>query len=158
MPSTVRDSLQALLVDGLAQQLADWDVVSYEPTGEYDPIADFPRPVYFGPDEPANAPAERVLLTVRTPLTLASSSRSSTVDVPVGINWRGPEGGDQLAAANFLGLLSRRFRRMGKITLGTIPVNGVRLSSAGTIGRDSRRRQGATATYLFRCREASANS
>lgn len=158
MPSQVRDTLGSLLVLGFAEQLEVWDIVTWQPTGLYDPAA--LRPAYLGPDEPVNAPAERVLLTVRDPLPIDGTRH--TVDVPIGINWRGPEpdaGGvsDPLGGHNFLGLLKRRLHRHGPITLGEIPVSAIRFSTGGSIGADARGRYGATATYLFRCREASAN-
>jgi hypothetical protein len=154
MPSaTLPDSLEAALVLGLAEQLGTWDIVTFEASGEYD--VDAVRPVYLGPNEPVNAPDDRVVLVARTPLAVGESRR--TVDVPVGIGWRSAVDADPLEAVKFLGLIRRRLVRLGRVDLGGIPVNGVRHQYSGALGRDTARRLGASATYLFRCREATAN-
>lgn len=153
MPSTMRDSLESALAAGLGARLAAWDIVTFSADQTYD--LDALRPAFYGPDEPPNAPDERVLLTVRTPIPVPDTRK--TVDVPVGFNWRGTAGGDPLEGGRFLGLLKRRLHRFGPAMFGEIPVAIVRFQNGGTIGRDSRRRLGATATYHFRCREATAN-
>jgi len=154
MPSaTLPDSLEARVAVGLAAQLGEWDIVTFEPSGQY--ALDAVRPVYLGPNDPVNAPDERVVLTPRTPIAVPTSRRS--VDVPIAIGWRGPVDGDPAGAVNFLGLLRRRFVRLGRLDLDGIPVNGVRHQYSGALPRDTGRRFGASATYLFRCREATAN-
>lgn len=158
MPSQVREGLEVQLAVGLAAQLAAWDVVSYVADGVYP--SGVVRPLYFGPDEPVNAPDERVILTPRTALEVGPSRR--TVEVPVGFNWRGrpqTDAGGQhyLDGLDFLSMLRRRLPRFAG-TLGGIPVSGVRHESSGSIGNDSRRRPGATATYLFRCRLVGVNA
>lgn len=152
MPQEFRDSLEALLVVGLATELAAWGIGTYDENG-YAP--DAVLPIYFGPDEPANTPDERLLLTVRTWIPGTTGPRVG--ETPVGFNWRGPADADPLAAVNFLGLLYRRLHRLSHHSFGPVRVGLVRRSSAGAIGRDTNRRPGATATYMFRGLLASVN-
>lgn len=160
MPSalseTLPDSLEAQLVYGIAEQLAAWDIVAWsDPRDEdADPYtADTIRPTYLGPDEPATAPDERVLITA-APLVHITAR---TVEVPVGFNWRGPEDSDPLGGLSFTGMLYRRLHRYGPALFGTVRVGAVLFRSAGSIGRDHRRRPGATANYAFRGQLASVN-
>jgi hypothetical protein len=148
-----QSSTESLLTLGFAAQLDAWGIGTWEAEADYTAVS--VRPIYLGPDEPANAPDERIILTVRSPRPVTGSPR--TVDVPIGINWRGPADGDQHGAIDFLGVLHRRLDHLGPRTFGSVPVNGLRRQDAGPIGRDSRRRAGATATYLFRCRPALVN-
>lgn len=147
----ITDGLEAQLVLGLLEALDAWELLTWSADAAYAPTVI--RPAFIGPDEPANAPAERVIVTPRTPRRLTVR----TVDVPVGINYRGPEDGDELGGTNYLGQLRRRLYRLPARSFGAVRVNGVRIQDEGPIGRDSRRRVGATATYLFRCREALVN-
>lgn len=144
MPTAAPDTLEATLARALATQLAAWDIVTYRASGEYQ-SADV-RPLYLGPDEPANAPAERVLLTVSPVVPL----RGLIGEIPVSFNYRGAEGAGAFVGLNFAGLLRRRLHKLAHFTFGTVPVGLVRETSAGSIGRDGRRRPGATANYLFR--------
>lgn len=153
MPSPVlSDALEVQLAHGLAQQLADWDIVSYAgPDAAYE--ADAVRPLYFGPDEPANSPDERVLLTVRP----ATKVRGSIVVVPVGFLWRGPVGSIAQDGLNFTGMLFRRLDRLSHHAFGTARVGAVLYQNAGTLGTDTKRRASASANYLFRGILASVN-
>ncbi len=121
MPSTMPDGLEAQLVLGLLDALDAWDLLTWSPDAAY--ASDAVLPAFIGPDEPANAPAERVIVTPRTPRRLTTR----IVDVPVGINYRGPEDGDELAATNYLGLLRRRLYRLPATRFGDVRVNGVRV-------------------------------
>lgn len=151
MPSTAPDSIETLLALGIAAELGESDIVTYAPSGTYP--ADAVRPLYFGPDEPANTPDERVLLTVRP----AVPTRGRIGVVTAGISWRGPVDGDPLAGLNFVGLLFRRLHRLDHHAFGAVRVGTTRQTSAGTLGRDARRRPAASANYLFRLLHPSAN-
>lgn len=152
MLSVVPDSMEATLADAVALQLAAWEIVSYR--GRTTAFEDGDnRPLYLGPDEPVNAPAERVLLTVRPSLVI----RGRIAETQIGFNWRGPENGDPLAAVSFTGMLYRRLHRLAHFAFGTVHVGLVRQLSAGSIGRDSRQRPGATANYSFRGLNPSVN-
>jgi hypothetical protein len=159
MPSTARDSLEALLALGLAVALDGWDFGTYRDAGAY--LEDDTRPIYFGPDDPAAAPDDRLLLTPRTARPVAGTRK--TVDVPIAIAWRGPRrtatsNPDPLGAVNMLGLLKRRLHRYGPAIFGTIPVSIVRMQDGGALPADEHGRLSASTTYLFRCREATANA
>ena len=88
------------------------------------------------------------------------TSTRRTYDYPVTIAWRlAPwPAGNVNHANDFLDTLRRRLVGLGPITLGGIPVNGVRFAYDGVLARDSRQRHEAVARYLFRAREASANT
>lgn len=154
MPSTMPDTAEARIAEGLAEQLAAWDIVTYLADDATYP-ADAVRPLYFGPADPPNAPDERVLLTASSGVRVPETRRQ--LDVPVAILWRGEPDADPLEALNFLGLLGRRFVGMHRLNLAGVPVNGIRRAYAGTIPPDASRRPSASVRYLFRCREASAN-
>jgi len=136
--------MEAGLALGLAEALAEWDIVSYSDAAKYG--TDDVRPLYFGPNEPANTPDERVLLTVRP----SAIVRGQIAATSVGINWRGGVGADPLDGLNFTGLLFRRLHRLSHYQFGAVRVGAVLFNSAGNIGSDASRRPGATANYTFR--------
>ncbi len=153
MPSaTLSNALEVELAHGIAQALADWDIVTYTGPDATVP-ADAVRPLYFGPDEPANTPDERVLLTVRPAVKI----RGQIVGVPVALLWRGEPGTIAQDGLNFTGLLFRRLDRLSHYTFGTVRVGAVLYQSAGTLGPDTKRRASASANYLFRGILASVN-
>lgn len=151
MLSAVRDGLEAQLALGVLDALDSWDVLTWSAASAYP--ADAIRPAFIGPDEPANTPGERVIVTPRAPRRITRQ----TVDVPLAFNYRGPVDGDELGPLNFVGLLRRRLEFLPRRSFGAVRVTAVREQDAGAIGRDANRRAGATATYLFRCREALVN-
>lgn len=159
MSSTVADlapGIVSQLVVGLGAQLADWELCTFESSAPY--AVDAVKPTYIGPNEPANAPDSRILLTGGRGIPVLSTRR--TYDYPVTIAWRlAPwPAGNVNHANDFLDTLRRRLVGLGPITLGGIPVNGVRFAYDGVLARDSRQRHEAVARYLFRAREASANT
>lgn len=154
MPSTA-DGYSAHLVQGVAAALAAWELGTYRDDGQY--VAGEFRPIYFGPSEPPNSPDERLLLTVGTPARSASGS-TRTVLTPVGFNWRGAEDGDVLEAVNVIDQIERRLHRLAHYQFGAVRVGLVLRDSAGALGQDGRRRQGASATYTFRGRLDSVNT
>lgn len=157
MPSAELDDLltiEAELALGIAAQLAEWDIAAWSGGIDVEYPDPMPaRPIYLGPDEPANTPDERVLLTVKPAMPV----RGRITETPVSFNWRGADGGDPLDGLRFTGLLYRRLHRLAHFQFGVVRVGLVRQTSAGTIGRDSRRRPGATANYLVRGLNPTAN-
>lgn len=151
MPSAVPDDIEALVAVGFLEQLAEWDLVTWEP-GQIAP--DAVRPARLGPDEPANMPDERVLVTPRAVLPV----RGRIVDVGIGIAWRGPVDGDALDGLNFIGAIRRRLYRIPPMTFGTVRVSGARIESSGMLPRDTARRPAATASILFRALIARVNT
>ena len=156
MPSAIDDGRTAALLDGLATALAEWDIASYNAAGygANPPL----RPIYFGPNEPATAPAERLILTPG--VELLSAGRIS--QLAIGFNYRGPAPTDSAAAdplgpQNMLDLLYRRLHKLAHYTFGTVPIGLVTRQSSGMIGQDAKRRYGGSATYLFRGRIGSVN-
>lgn len=155
MPLNLSDPIAegrtAQLLDGLAAELAAWDIASYERT-RYD--GSQLRPIYFGPNEPVDSPPERLILT---PSGSYIQRGNITVN-PIGFNYRGPVGGDALGPQNFLDMLERRLHKLAHHTFGQVRIGLVWRQSAGLIGKDTSRRYGGSATYLFRGINPSVNS
>jgi len=152
MVSPAPDGLEVQVALGLLTALDGWDILTYAATGTYP--ANVLRPAYLGADDPPAAPDERVLVTPR----VAIPERGRIVSVPVALSWRGAVDAESVAGLNFLALLERRLYRLPAATWGQVSISGARRSEAGALSRDAQRRPRAAATYLFRCRMASANT
>ena len=152
MVSPAPDGLEVQVALGLLAALDGWDVLTYAATGTYEPDAE--RPAYLGADDPVGAPDERVLVTPRPFMP----ERGRVVLVPVGIAWRGAIDAEHVAGVNFLALLERRLYRLPPQRWGSVSVTGARRADAGGLPRDAQRRPRAAATYLFRCRMATASN
>lgn len=147
------DGYTTLLGNGIAAELDEWALGTWRESSAYG--TDDTRPIYIGPNEPPQAPDERLIVTVHTPMRVAGSR--ALVETSVGLNYRAEPTDDDRPARNLLDALYRRLDRLGPHTFGAVQIGAVLHQSSGLLGQDGARRYSASATYLFRGRLASVN-